>query len=87
VALRSAHFELEDGGGYLPTDDESLGLPCNLDPGESLPKTFDAEDLWEGTQALVMHAYDHEHRYVFEQEVREQWERWRQSEAGRGIRL
>lgn len=83
VALRSAHFETEDGGGYLPTLDESLGLPCKLEVGDSLPMTFDADDLWEGTCALVIRAYDGEHRDACDADFRGQWERYVER-VGRG---
>jgi hypothetical protein len=75
VTLESAHFETADGGGYLPAFDEYLGLPCKLAEGDLLPRQFDALDLWAGTAAFVVRAYDREHRHVFDQDFRKQWER------------
>lgn len=74
VALASAHFEQDGGGGYLPTLDETLGFPCTLAEGDSLRMTFEAEDLWPGTSSIVVRGYDRDHRHVFKRDFRQQWE-------------
>lgn len=76
IALESAQFETTDGQGYLMTLDESLGLPCKLEVGDALPMTFDVRDLWEGTWAFTVRAYDGEHRHAFDADFRGQWERY-----------
>jgi hypothetical protein len=73
VTLASAHFETDDGGAYLPVLDESLGLPCKLAEGDSLPMSFDAQDVWPDTCAIVVRAYDREHRHVFDADFRTHW--------------
>jgi hypothetical protein len=35
---------------------------------------FDAEDLAPGTSAIVVQAYDREHRHEFARDFRQQWE-------------
>jgi hypothetical protein len=74
VSLSSAHFEQDDGGGYLPVLDESLGLPCKLGEGDTLPMSFDCAELWAGTSAFVVRSYEREHQHVFKPSTRRQWE-------------
>jgi hypothetical protein len=76
IALASAHFEAAEGQRYLMALDETLGLPCKLEVGDALPMTFDVHDLWEGTCAFVVRAYDRDHRHAFDADFRSQWERY-----------
>jgi hypothetical protein len=72
--LQAAYFELDDGGGYLPTSDEELGLPCKLAEGDSLPMHFDAADLWPGTSTFIVRDHNREHRKEFSRDFRQEWE-------------
>ena len=36
--------------------------------------SFDALDLWPGTRAVVVVAYDREYRHVFDADFRRQWD-------------